>query len=89
VSWSQTRPGCSRQGIDINWRLTGYHATSGRCALDPGETYYFNLAFIQGTQAQQFGTVTDICSIQGGSYTTNCYWWGGPQLAGFGEPVTE
>lgn len=88
VSWSQSRQGCSRQGIDINWRLTGFHPTSGRCALDPGETYYFNVAFIQGVQAQNTGVITDICSISGGTYTLNCYWWGGPQLAGQ-EPVTE
>jgi hypothetical protein len=88
VTWSQSRTGCFRQGIDINWRLTGYHPTSGRCALDPGETYYFNLAFIQGSTAQSTGVITDVCNLSGGTYTTNCYWWGGPQLAG-SEPVVE
>jgi hypothetical protein len=85
VTWSAVKTGCSRQGIDLNWRLAGFHEASGRCALEPGLTYYFNIGFLDGAVAQVQGMTLDRCGIGAGNHT--CYWWGGPQLAGAGEPA--
>jgi hypothetical protein len=79
VTWSAVQAGCSRQGIDLNWRLAGYHPTSGRCELEPGLTYYFNIGFIDGALAQSAGLTVDRCGMGFGNHT--CYWWGGAQLA--------
>jgi hypothetical protein len=63
VSWSASRVGCSKQGQNLLWKYAGFNPQTDRCVLQPGETYYYNVAFIDGNIAQTTGQVVDVCGL--------------------------
>lgn len=74
VSWSKTRDGCAGS-YNISWKLPNV-PNFGRCLLQPGETYYLNVSFINRNAAQNQGVLQDLCNVQGGStYSAVCNWW--------------
>ena len=63
MSWSTSRIGCGIQGQNLTWKFAGFNTQTDRCVLQPGETYYYNVAFIDKVVAQTTGVVLDTCGL--------------------------